>query len=251
MKFILFVLLLAACNDSGIEQNNSPGSNQAAAPSAAKTGGENEGDCSSFFWFKKGTVATFNETGANGKNSGITTTTITDVQNEGDVTTARFTSDLSGSEKIEGRFKCEGHKVMMDLGSVFRDNTINGVRMELSNDGWIEFPLNAKTGDKLDGTPYEMKAVKDGKTFMIMKSEVDNRSVGDKEKITTPAGSWDGFAIKEIRTMTMDMPAVKGTMPVQKMQFAYWFVPGFGVVKTEVRDGNGKLQHRSELASLK
>jgi hypothetical protein len=35
------------------------------------------------------------------------------------------------------------------------------------------------------------------------------------------------------------------------MQLTYWFVPGFGVVKTEVSDATGRLQHRSELVSLK
>jgi hypothetical protein len=178
MKYAPLLLLLIACSNSA---TNDTKQKQSRISSSSGQTANTTDDCSSFFWFKKGTVAKFNETDASGKNYGTTTMAVTDVHNEGNALVARMMSE-SGATKISGKYKCEDGKVMMELGSVFQSISSNGMHMELSSEGWIEFPLNLETGDSLNGTPYEMKAVKDGRTFMTMKSEVTSRSVGEKKR---------------------------------------------------------------------
>lgn len=68
------------------------------------------------------------------------------------------------------------------------------------------------------------------------------------EKITTPAGSWDAYKITYNGLFRMQMAGIGIPM---NMQVTEWFVPGFGVVKTETYSKNGKLMGSSLLTSLK
>ena len=254
MKPLSFLLILAACNNTAQVTTNSKevasAENEKEVPSST-TGSK---DCTSFYWFKKGAVAVFNEYDKNGKKFASTTTTVTDVRSEGKATIAEFTSTSGESSKdFKGKYKCEGDKVMMDIGSMFKDNEMSkgGMTMEMSNTGWLVFPLNMKTGDNLEETPFEMKGMRNGKTVMTMTSTVNSRKVDAKEKVTTPAGSWDAFKITEVRTMEISMQGMDKKIAGPATSYVYWFVPGFGVVKTELKEASGKLMHRSELASIK
>ena len=91
-------------------------------------------------------------------------------------------------------------------------------------------------------------ALKDAKMHLDMENasgmkqsvdmEVFDRKVVAKEKVTTPAGSWDCFKITykskmRIKTMGIGMPMnIEGTE---------WFAPGFGVVKTESKHGGTEI----------
>lgn len=61
-----------------------------------------------------------------------------------------------------------------------------------------------------------------------------NRKVEGKEKITTPAGTWDCFKITnntklKIKTMGIGVP--------MNMDVTKWFAPSFGMVKTKSKFG--------------
>lgn len=64
--------------------------------------------------------------------------------------------------------------------------------------------------------------------------EVTNRKVEARESVTTTAGTWDCYKISykskiTIKTMGIGMPInIDGTE---------WYAPGFGVVKTESKNG--------------
>ena len=70
-----------------------------------------------------------------------------------------------------------------------------------------------------------------------------NRKVDKKESITTPAGTYDCFALSYDSEMKMGM----------KMNFKIkeWISEGVGVVKSESYNKNGKLMGYSELTSFK
>lgn len=198
-------------------------------------------------------MARFADRDGKGKQFNTTTTTITGVQQQGSVTTASFVSSFSDkSSDISGEFKCEDGKVMMDIGSLFKNEKKHtGMTMEMSKGGWLSFPAAMKAGDQLERTPYEMKAMKDGRVVMTMTSLVNSRVVEAKEKISTPAGSWEAFRITEVRTMEMSMPGSDKKMPGQSMKYTYWFVPSFGIVRNDFTDASGQLLYRSELISIK
>jgi hypothetical protein len=254
MKPFSFLLILAACNNTAQVATNNKEVETSENVKTAKLSTDDSKGCTSFYWFKKGTVAVFDEYDKDGKKFTSTTTTITDVRPEGAATLAEFTSNSGESSKeFKGKYKCEGDKVMMDIGSMFKDNNMNrgGMTMEMNKTGWLTFPLNMKTGDDLEETPFEMKGMKNGKAVMTMTSTVNSRKVGPKEKVTTPAGSWDAFKITEVRTMEISMEGMDKKMAGPATSYNYWFVPNFGVVKTELKEASGKLMHRSELASIK
>ncbi len=95
-----------------------------------------------------------------------------------------------------------------------------------------------KVGDQLkDATMHmDMNGANGMKQSVDM--EMKERKVEAKEKITTPAGSWDCFKISykskmRIKTMGIGMPMnIEGTE---------WFAPGFGVVKTQSKQGGTEI----------
>lgn len=254
MKPLSFLLILAACNNTAQVSTNNKEVETSENVKEAKSSTIDSKGCNSFYWFKKGSVAVFDEYDKNGKKFASTTTTVIDVRPEGKGTIAEFISTSGESTKdFKGKYKCEGDKVMMDIGSMFKDNDMSngGITMEMSKTGWLTFPLNMKTGDNLEETPFEMKGIKNGKPVMTMTSSVNSRKVDAKEKVTTAAGSWDAFKITEVRTMEISMEGMDKKIAGPATSYVYWFVPGFGVVKTELKEASGTLMHRSELVSVK
>jgi hypothetical protein len=85
-----------------------------------------------------------------------------------------------------------------------------------------------------------------------MKSHVTfnqtNRKVNSTEKITTPAGSWDAHKITYDGYFRIKMIGIGVPM---NLKVTEWFVPNFGIVKSETYDKNGKLMGSSMLTAIK
>ena len=138
------------------------------------------------------------------------------------------------------------------MKSVFANNFGSfekmGVQMEMT-DAQLNFPWDMKDGDQLEDAIFEIKTKQDGRDFMTIKSIVKDRKVEGMEKVTTPAGSWNCFKLKETRsTITEMMGKQISTKEVKTVQ---WFTPVAGLVKYESYTADGKVQDRSELISLK
>lgn len=254
MKKLIFcflgVIWLAACNNNKTTETATAAAAPAAAPVAEKTAATV--GCSSFIWFKEGTTLEYNLTDATGKSIGITTTHINKVYTEGAATIAEIVSSYHKGKEMKVTYRCEGNKIYMDMKAFFDNNFAamakNGLQMEMK-DTYISFPWDMKTGDNLEEAVFEIKAKKGGKDFMTITSRIKNRKVEGTEKVTTPAGSWDCLKLSEIRSNTTEMMGRK--IPGQDMKTTSWFSPGAGIIKTEMYDGNGKLQSLSELISIK
>jgi translation elongation factor EF-Tu-like GTPase len=98
---------------------------------------------------------------------------------------------------------------------------------------------------------------KNGKTT-TMKYHYKDRKVEAKEKVTTPAGSWDCYKITNRVDVEVDFPGMSDkakkmmeTMTNQmKSTGITWFSPDLGIVKMELYQ-NGKLVSKTEIVSIK
>ena len=65
--------------------------------------------------------------------------------------------------------------------------------------------------------------------------DMTNRSVQAKEKVTSPAGNWDAFKITYHSKIKMKIAGIG--IPVNT-EVTEWYVPDFGIVKTESKYGS-------------
>jgi hypothetical protein len=77
---------------------------------------------------------------------------------------------------------------------------------------------------------------------MNMTVDITNRKVNAKESITTPAGTFNCYAISSNSETKMGL----------KMMFEIkeWVAEGMGVIKSETYNKNGKLMGYTELTSI-
>ena len=98
---------------------------------------------------------------------------------------------------------------------------------------YIEYPSNMTAGDNLKDGHMELEMYNKGMK-QTLTLDVINRKVEGKEKITTPAGSWDCYKITNNTKMKMKTMGIGVPM---NMDVTEWFAPGFGVVKTQSKYG--------------
>jgi hypothetical protein len=90
------------------------------------------------------------------------------------------------------------------------------------------------TGDQLKDGAFTMDIDNNGLKQSISMN-ITERKVESKESVTTPAGTWDCYKISykgkmNIKTMGIGM--------LLNFDGTEWFAPGFGVVKTESKNGS-------------
>ena len=134
--------------------------------------------------------------------------------------------------------KCKGGVIMMNMKMMMAQEQQFATAAEAKGESaFIEYPGTMKTGDNLKNASFAMDMNRGGMqqhvTVMINKRKVEG-----KQKITTPAGSWDCFRISYkgkliIKTMGMDIPLdLNGTE---------WFAPGVGLIKTKSNLGGTEI----------
>ena len=106
-----------------------------------------------------------------------------------------------------------------------------------AEDIYMEYPNNMNVGDNLKNSTMHMDMDNNGMK-QSLDMEVFDRKVEAKEKVTTPAGSWDCYKISykskiRIKTMGIGMP-----MNIEGVEY---FAPGFGVVKTQSKHGGTEI----------
>ena len=98
---------------------------------------------------------------------------------------------------------------------------------------YLEYPADMKAGDKLKDAEFNMDYTANGIASNI-NVNMTERSVLGKENVSSPAGSWDAFKITYKSRIRMKVAGIG--IPVN-MDVTEWYVPDFGVVKTESRNG--------------
>jgi len=206
-------------------------------------------DCA--FYYPKQEGATLEITNYNRKDkvTGRTIQKITNVQESGNSLKATVQMK-SYDDKDELIFESEVDVMCKDNEfNLSMENFINGQQMTAFSEADItidsdnlRYPANMKPGQELNDGVINISVNNAGMPMMNMTTTIDNRKVEGKEKITTPAGTFDCFKISYDITSKM--------MVSVTMKAVEWISMDAGVVKSESYKSNGKLMGYSLLTNL-
>lgn len=201
--------------------------------------------CKAYYPFEKGTKFEITNYNKKGKKEGVINYEVTSV--EGNVATIKTEIfDAKGKEITTTSYQitCEGNYISIDFKSLMNPDMFKQYKdMDMDITGTnIELPNDLQIGQTLKDANMTM-AINMGGMKMNMKIDMLNRTVDKKESITTPAGTFDCFALSYDSEMKMGM----------KMKFTIkeWIAEGVGMVRNESYNKNGKLMGYSELTSFK
>lgn len=137
---------------------------------------------------------------------------------------------------------CKGDNLSIDFESLIPANLKDSFKgFEYSLDGTnLEYPTNLNVGQSLPDSNVTLTFSMGG---MNMEVNVDivNRKVERKEKITTPAGTFDCYVVSfDTQTKTMGRTIENSTIQ--------WLSSGIGMIQTEDYS-KGKLESKTLLTS--
>jgi len=206
-------------------------------------------DCRAYYFLQNNKTIEMTITDTKGKPSGKVVYTVSEVTNSGGVVNAKVkteTLDKKGKSIATGNsnMACENGMMKIDMkmnipipkdGKTDADGVNASAKTE---DMFIEYPYSMKEGDQLKDAHCVMNI--ETQTGMPQKLTMDitNRKVEGKEKITTPAGSWDCFKITSHSKIKMEVMGIG--VPIQSDQ-SEWFAPDFGVVKSSSTHGGTEI----------
>lgn len=222
------------------------------------------GNCTDFIWFKTGAMMEFETKDGKGKLLNKSKTSISSVVNEGGVVVANVVGTDDEGNAVEMQFKCAGEKMYMDFGSLLQhalakagqsganeaeikrvlDNTEMGF-----SDGYLSFPKSMYVGQVLDNVSFSMVSKPAPNVSMEMLSSIEDRKVVAKEKITTPAGSFDCVKITGIRKTSVKVMGMNQKVSPETDHL--WFAPNIGIVKQETYNAKGELGSSMQLTAYK
>ena len=255
-----------AANTKAAENNSNSASN--ATPSVTTTANLADGlvmvggECTDFIWFKQGAMMKFEVKDGKGKSINQSQMKIDKVYKKDAVTIADVNMKDNENNEFNMQFKCAGDKLYMDFASAIeqmmaKSNPGNkdavrqaGENVEMGfSDGFMSFPKNMYPGQKLDDAVFTMKT-KSGSVEMNVTTSLTGRQVIAKEKITTPAGTFDCVKVVGNRSTTMNLLGKERNMG-KPTQEHVWISPGIGTIKQENYTDKGKLESMSHLIEFK
>lgn len=201
--------------------------------------------CTAYYPFEKGTKFEITNYNKKGKKEGVVNYEITNIN--GNVATIKtIISDAKGKEIATSSYQvmCEGNKISIDFKSLMNPDMFKQYKdMDMDITGTnIELPNDLQVGQSLKDANMNM-AIDMGGMKMNMSIDMLNRKVDKKESITTPAGTFDCFALSYDNEMKMGLK--------MKFKIKEWIAEGVGMVRNESYNKNGKLMGYSELTSFK
>lgn len=244
-----------------VKSKETPSNNDAKMPGAIMV----SDNCSDFIWFKSGAMMEFETKDGSDKVVHKSKMVISKIYPEGKATVADvLASDNMGNE-FTLQYKCADDKLYMDFAAAIEEamkkagndteanaeqikNIRENTEMNFS-DGFMSFPKNMYPGQKLDDVVFSLKT---GTSQIAMEvvSKLLDRKVESKEKITTPAGTFDCLKISGKQSSSMKMMGMNKKMGDATVDYI-WFTPGIGVVKQESYSEKGKLISSSQLTAYK
>lgn len=208
-------------------------------------------NCNDFSWFKKGAELGYESRNAKGNLEGAIDMKVIDLRNEGTKTIAQIEATLS-SPSFENliypmNYICDGEMLYMDIASMMKammeknpemnnkavQDVFNKMEIDFSN-GFASFPKTMYPGMKLDELDFSFKT-QVGSSEMAFKTTVSDRQVVSKEKVTTPAGTFDCLKIRSIIHTSLNVMGMNQNMP-ETIEYL-WIAPRVGMVKQESHVG--------------
>ncbi len=152
-------------------------------------------------------------------------------------------------------YQCDGKSIFFSISSLFNQDKKKkeaGVSASL-----ISFPIAVKEGQTLPDARGFINSTK-GDKQVSMKYAFRNRKVGAREKVTTPAGTFNCYPVSNNVEVELDLPGVdekakemmKQMQKIMKMSMTTWISPELGIVKMEMYV-NGELKSRNEVIEVK
>lgn len=204
-------------------------------------------DCSSLAMIKEGSKWELTNYDKKDKVEGSTMYHVKEVSAQGDG--VKWVIDMKMKDDKGELFSESTTEVSCEAG-VFKmsmEQFMNNEQMQAYEDmdvemdaSEIEYPTATKVGETLPDASINIKVATNGMTVMNMTTTIMNRKIEKEETIETPAGSFDCLLITQ--TTKIENKVISKDYPSKD-----WFVPGFGVVKTESYKSNGKLMGYSLL----
>lgn len=197
-------------------------------------------DCKSFYYLQNNKTIEMSIYNKKGEENGKQVYAVSDVRNGGGTLTAQLNSELFDKKgktigKGQGSIACKGGVMMVDMKLTLpaAQQEQFGSADAKADNVYMEYPASMKVGDPLKDANMNLEIDNKGmkQTVAVV---INERKVEGQESITTTAGTWDCFRITyksriTIKTMGIGLPInVEGTE---------WFAPGFGVVKTQSKQG--------------
>lgn len=211
-------------------------------------------DCKTYYYMTNNAEIQLTLYNDKGEKSGTQNWKISNVSKDGTGFRSNVNStflDGKGQEitKASGVYKCSGGKLMADMRmSIPQDQVKQTTTTEAQIDeAYLEYPSSLSEGMDLPGALFNMEINTSG-IPSTAKFEMKNRKVMGKEKITTEAGSWDAYKITYDAEMKIKMAGIGIPMVMKSIE---WFVPNFGVVKSETYNKKGKLKGYTLLTKFK
>jgi hypothetical protein len=171
--------------------------------------------------------------------------------------TAEGSYSVKGAKENNGlrySYKCDGKNIYFDLGSMLRNFERDGMKMDGST---MEFPIDISEGQSLPNTTVSISTnYGDQKTTTTVTYK--NRKVEAKEKITTPAGTWDAYRISTEIESDTDIPGMdekakqmmKAMQDKMKARIIFYYAPEAGIIKCPSYMGD-KMSFSTEVTSIK
>ncbi|HEU4469535.1 MAG TPA: hypothetical protein VFR58_00505 [Flavisolibacter sp.] len=211
--------------------------------------------CSSYYFMITGSEVVMTIYDKKGAESGKQTWKTGKVKKEGGASSSTVSSvltDEKGKElaKGSGSFGCTGTSFKADLrmnlpqqqAEMFQD-----VETSVGN-SYIEYPAAMETGQALSNANLDMDVKnKNGMSMKVSFVQTD-RKVVSKETIESTAGTWQAYKITYKATITTRMGGIGIPFHFSAVE---WFVPGFGIVKTETYSKKGKLMGSTLITSFR
>jgi hypothetical protein len=174
---------------------------------------------------------------AKGKTSGVQTWNITDVKKVGTgvQSTVNMTfKDDKGKQvsNSSGVYRCINGSLQADIRMTMPQEQMQTYKSSAKLEPvYIEYPAVLSTGQTLKEADFKMDVEMANGIPATINFKQNNRKVEGQEKVTTPAGSWDAYLITYDGFFRAQMSGIG--IPFN-MKVKEWFVPNFGIVKTEL-----------------
>jgi hypothetical protein len=207
-------------------------------------------DCTFYFPTQKGKVLKYQYYDAKHKPTTMMYYEVKDVQETSDgekITLEQWFETQEGDvvDTFLLNYYCKDGEFYIDMKSFLSSmlGQYEGMDMEASSHD-LALPAKMNVGDMLPDGEVSVVIKNNGLKMVTITSTVHNRKVEAKEKITTPAGTFECVKV------TFDTDGKVGFMKTHA-KGAAWYAKGIGTVKSEDYNKKGKLVGSVELVEIK
>ena len=210
-------------------------------------------DCKNFFYLTNNAQVEMTMYDKKGKTSGVTTWKISNVKKTGSGYESTINTNMKDEKGRDlasgtGSYRCENGVLKADARMALPQQNANTYNTDAKlESAYIEYPSNMTTGQSLKDVDFKMDVQSNGMSSTVSFKET-NRKVTVKESITTPAGTWDAYVITYDGFFRTQIAGIGIPITLSGKE---WFVPGFGLVKTESYNKGGKLMGSTLITSFK